>query len=216
MAGRVFATAAWPNDVAIVTVGPRKSWARTATADRCAEPLAGGGAALRTIRAIEPYGVYFVEAPFPPDNLDAYARLAECVDTRIAMGDWGCTTRFEFEEIMQRGRVDVVQPSSVRSGGIAEILTHRRDGLPARADLCPACLVPHGGRGGRSPPGGCRAQYALFRVPYRLPRFAGHLRIYWSRCLEPDADGTITVPQRPGLGFRLNEAVVRDYRVEPH
>ena len=34
--------------------------------------------------------------------------------------------------------------------------------------------------------------------------------------LVPDADGLIAVPQRPGLGFRLNEDVVREFRVEPH
>jgi L-alanine-DL-glutamate epimerase-like enolase superfamily enzyme len=34
--------------------------------------------------------------------------------------------------------------------------------------------------------------------------------------LVPDADGTIAVPQRPGLGFRLNEGVIREYRVEPY
>jgi L-alanine-DL-glutamate epimerase-like enolase superfamily enzyme len=31
-----------------------------------------------------------------------------------------------------------------------------------------------------------------------------------------EGDGTIAVPRRPGLGFRLNEDVVRDYRVEPY
>jgi hypothetical protein len=46
--------------------------------------------------------------------------MADAVDTRIAVGDWGCATRFEFDEIMARGRVDVVQPSSVRSGGMSE------------------------------------------------------------------------------------------------
>jgi L-rhamnonate dehydratase len=75
------------------------------------------------ITAIEPMRPYFIEAPLPADNLDGYARLADAVDTRIAVGDWGFATRFDFEEIMTRGRVDVVQPSSVRSGGIGEILT---------------------------------------------------------------------------------------------
>jgi L-alanine-DL-glutamate epimerase-like enolase superfamily enzyme len=41
-----------------------------------------------------------------------------------------------------------------------------------------------------------------------------------SELLEPrlalEDDGTIAVPQRPGLGFRLNEDVLRDYRVEPY
>ena len=42
--------------------------------------------------------------PPPADNLDGYARLADTVDTRIAVGDWGFSTRFEFEEIMDRGQ----------------------------------------------------------------------------------------------------------------
>jgi L-alanine-DL-glutamate epimerase-like enolase superfamily enzyme len=41
-----------------------------------------------------------------------------------------------------------------------------------------------------------------------------------SELLEPrldiDPDGTIEVPRRPGLGFRLNEDVLRRYRVDPY
>jgi L-alanine-DL-glutamate epimerase-like enolase superfamily enzyme len=64
----------------------------------------------------------FLEAPFPPDNLDAYRRFGEHVNIRIATGDWGFTTRFEYMDLMDRGGVGVVQPSTVRSGGIAEII----------------------------------------------------------------------------------------------
>jgi len=173
------------------------------------------GMALRTIRAIEPYGVYFVEAPFPPDNLDAYSRLADAVDTRIAMGDWGCATRFEFDEIMQRGRVDVVQPSSVRSGGMSEILriaeTAYRRGL-----LC----IPHAW----CHLVGVAAEVQLAAVAPNMPYFEFPIAFpgspIVSDLLEPrlelEDDGRISVPTRPGLGFHLNEAVVREYRVEPH
>jgi L-alanine-DL-glutamate epimerase-like enolase superfamily enzyme len=34
--------------------------------------------------------------------------------------------------------------------------------------------------------------------------------------LIPGPDGTIPVPDRPGLGFTLNEDVVRRFRVPPH
>ena len=33
--------------------------------------------------------------------------------------------------------------------------------------------------------------------------------------LQPDADGWIEVPKRPGLGFSLNEDLVNKYRVKP-
>jgi L-rhamnonate dehydratase len=80
------------------------------------------GTAIATSKAIEPFHVYFLEAPFPPDNLEAYRRLADAVEVRIAAGDWGFTTRFDYLDLMDRGGVDVVQPSTVRSGGISEIL----------------------------------------------------------------------------------------------
>jgi L-alanine-DL-glutamate epimerase-like enolase superfamily enzyme len=173
------------------------------------------GRALGTLRAIEPYGVFFVEAPFPADNLDAYARLADAVDTRIAVGDWGCTTRFEFEEIMARGRVDVVQPSSIRSGGIGEIL-RIAEAAYRRGLLC----IPHAW----CHTVGVAAEIHLSAVVPNMPYFEYPIAFpdspIISDLLEPrlalDADGTIAVPQRPGLGFRLNEDVVRAFRVDPH
>jgi L-rhamnonate dehydratase len=173
------------------------------------------GRALSTLRAIEPYGVFFLEAPFPADNLDAYARLADAVDTRIAMGDWGCATRFEFDEIMVRGRVDVVQPSSVRAGGMSEILRIAESAY-RRGLLC----IPHAW----CHMVGVAAEVHLAAVVPNMPYLEYPLAFpdspIISELLEPrlevEDDGTIAVPQRPGLGFRLNEDVVRDYRVEPH
>jgi L-alanine-DL-glutamate epimerase-like enolase superfamily enzyme len=173
------------------------------------------GRALSTLRAIKPYGVYFLEAPFPADNLEAYARLADAVDTRIAMGDWGCSTRFEFEEIMTRGRVDVVQPSSVRSGGMSEILRIAEIAY-RRGLLC----IPHAW----CHMVGVAAEIHLAAVVPNMPYFEFPIAFpdspIISELLEPrlelEDDGTIAVPRRPGLGFRLNEDVVREYHVEPY
>jgi L-alanine-DL-glutamate epimerase-like enolase superfamily enzyme len=172
------------------------------------------GQAVATIRAIEPCHVFFVEAPLPADNLDAYARLADTVDTRIAAGDWGFTTRFEFLDLMERGRVDVVQPSSVRSGGISEIvriaeMAYRR-GL-----LC----VPHAW----CHTIGVAAEVHLAAVLPNMPYFEYPLAFPDSPIiselldppLTPDENGFIEVPRRPGLGVELNEQVVARYRVEP-
>jgi L-alanine-DL-glutamate epimerase-like enolase superfamily enzyme len=170
------------------------------------------GRALTTLRAIEPYGVFFVEAPLPPDNLDAYARLADSVDTRIAAGDWGFATRFEFEELMQRGRVDVVQPSSVRSGGISEILTIA-EAAYRRGVLC----IPHAW----AHMVGVAAEVHMAAVVPNMPYFEYPIAFpdspVISQLLDPpltvNADGTLDVPTRPGLGVRLNEAVVQQFRV---
>ena len=173
------------------------------------------GQAISTIRAIEPYRPFFIEAALPADNLDGYARLADAVDTRIAAGDWGFATRFEFEELMTRGRVDVVQPSSVRSGGMSEIIkiaeAAYRQGL-----IC----IPHAW----CHMVGVAAEVHLAAVVTNMPYFEYPLAFPDSPIisqllappLAPDADGFIQVPQRPGLGFALNEQVVAQYRVKPH
>jgi len=173
------------------------------------------GRAVRTLRAIEPYGVYFVEAPFPPDNLDAYARLAQSVPMRIAMGDWGCATRFEFEEIMTRGHVSVVQPSSVRSGGLSEIL-RIAEAAYRRGLLC----IPHAwchmvGVAAEVHLAAVAPNMIYFEYPIAFPD-SPIISNLLEPSLEIEADGTMIVPRRPGLGFRLNEAVVREFRVEPH
>ncbi|MDE0140229.1 MAG: mandelate racemase/muconate lactonizing enzyme family protein [Caldilineaceae bacterium] len=173
------------------------------------------GQALESIRAIEEFRPFFVEAPLPADNLPGLARLADAVDTRIAVGDWGFTTRFEFEEIMEKGRVDVVQPSSVRSGGIREI-TRIAEAAYRRGLIC----VPHAW----CHMVGVAAEIHLAAVLPNMPYFEMPIAIpdspIISELLEPvievDADGLIEVPKRPGLGFALNEEVVEQFRVDPH
>jgi L-alanine-DL-glutamate epimerase-like enolase superfamily enzyme len=172
------------------------------------------GQAIATCKLIEPYNVFFLEAPFPPDNLDAYRRLSERVDIRIAAGDWGLTTRFEYIDLMERGGVGVVQPSTVRSGGLSEIMkiaemAYRRGllcithswnqmiGVAAGVHL--AAVVPN-------------MPYIEYPVAFPPSPLISDLLV---PALVPDAQGWIEVPRRPGLGFQLNEEIVKRYRVRP-
>ncbi len=75
--------------------------------------------ALWTLGQLEDCNLYFVETPIRVDDLDGYARLAEAVSTRIAMGEF-LATRWEFLDLMDRGKADVVQPDIARAGGLTE------------------------------------------------------------------------------------------------
>ncbi len=169
------------------------------------------GQAIATCKAIEPLNIYFVEAPFAADNLEAYHRLADAVDVRIAAGDWGYTTRFDYIDLMERGGVDVVQPSTVRSGGISEIMkvaeiAYRRGRLSiphcwnhvigVAAAVHIAAVVPN---------------MPYFEFPTEFPETPAVSDLLVPP-LKPNADGLIEVPRRPGLGFALNEDIVRKYR----
>jgi len=172
------------------------------------------GQAIATCKLLEPYNVFFLEAPFPPDNLEAYRRLSERMNIRIAAGDWGLTTRFEYMDLMDRGGLGVVQPSTVRSGGISEIvkiaeiayrkgllcITHSWNqmvGVAAAVHL--AAVVPN-------------MPYFEYPVAFPPSPLISDLLV---PPLAPDAQGWIEVARRPGLGFRLNDEIVNRFRVQP-
>lgn len=169
--------------------------------------------ALSSIKAIEPFNVYFVEAPLPPDSLEAYAMLADSVDTRIACGDGGFTTRFEFKELIDKGKVDVVQPSAVRTGGITEILRIASMAYE-KGKLC----IPHSYAWMIGVAAEIHLAAVVPNMPYiEMPSPHPYSPLI-SELLEPTLipkNGYIEVPKKPGLGFKLNERTVEKYRVEP-
>ena len=172
------------------------------------------GQAIATCKAIAPYNVYFLEAPLPPDNLEAYRRLAEATDIRIAAGDWGFTTRFDYIDLMEKGGIDVVQPSTVRSGGVAEI-TKIAEMAYRKGLLC----IPHSWNGMIGVAAAVHLAAVLPNMPYiEYPIAIPHSSLITDLLvpeLKPDAQGWIEVPRRPGLGFTLNEDLVKRYRVKP-
>jgi L-rhamnonate dehydratase len=173
------------------------------------------GQALRTIDAIEQFNPYFIEAPLPADNIEGYRRLAEATHVRIAVGDWGFSTRHEFADLLQRGRLDVVQPSSVRAGGMHEILNIAEDAYGFGA-LC----IPHSW----CHVVGVTAEIQLAAITPNMPYFEYPIAFPPTPLVENllvpnieiNPDGTINVPDQPGLGFELNEEVINEFRVDPY
>lgn len=93
--------------------------------------------ALERVRRLEEHGLYFVEEPVPCDDVEAHARLAERIETRIATGQ-SMTTRFEILPLLERRAVDVVQVDAARIGGITEWWR-----IAHLAEAAGATLAPH-------------------------------------------------------------------------
>jgi L-alanine-DL-glutamate epimerase-like enolase superfamily enzyme len=173
------------------------------------------GQALQTIRAIEPLRPYFIEAPLPADNIDGYARLADATDVRIAVGDWGFAGRHEFAELLRRGRVDVVQPSSVRAGGIHEILNIAEDAFRHGALCIPHAWCHTVGVAAEIHIAAVSPNTPYIEFPLAFPHSSAITGLLTPE-LDIQPDGTVVVPERPGLGFELNAEVVERFRVEPY
>jgi L-alanine-DL-glutamate epimerase-like enolase superfamily enzyme len=71
--------------------------------------------AIRRAHLFEPYRLFWLEEPLPPDDLRGYARLSAAVDTRIAAGEEECTAA-GFLSLMDIGKIDVVQIDVTRVG----------------------------------------------------------------------------------------------------
>ena len=74
---------------------------------------------LKAIRPWIDFNLFFIETPLPSDDLAGYARVASEQPIPIAAGEW-LATRFEFLDLMDRGKVKVVQPDVGRVGGLTE------------------------------------------------------------------------------------------------
>jgi len=160
-------------------------------------------------RALEEMGCRWLEEPFEPDEYEAYAQLADEVDILVAAGEEDVTL-WGFRELIDRGRVDVIQPDVTRCGGITEILR-----IAQLAGERGVAVVPHAWKSGIVKaaslhvnavlPDALFQEYCVAQTPLNTSLTRERLPI--------DRDGLVAVPSGPGLGVSLDEQVVEHYRV---
>jgi L-alanine-DL-glutamate epimerase-like enolase superfamily enzyme len=164
--------------------------------------------AIRRARQFEPFNLTWLEEPLHPDNLHGYARLVAQAPMRIAAGEEICDVK-EFEQMMDVGGIDVVQVDVTRVGGLAR---SKRIGWGS-ADRHRLC-VNHSYKTGVNIAASLHFVAALPNTHYfEYCVEAGALRQHLTKQQFPVVDGNVAVPEEPGLGVELDEAVVARYRV---
>ncbi|MCF3962343.1 L-talarate/galactarate dehydratase [Streptomyces fuscigenes] len=147
--------------------------------------------ARRMGRALEEFGLVWIEEPLDAYDAAGHAELAAALDTPVATGEMLASVA-EHRELMRLGAADVLQPDAPRIGGITPFLQ-----LAALADLDHLQLAPH------------------FAMEIHLHLAAAYPAEPWVEhfdWLEPlfeerlsIEDGRMLVPGRPGLGITLSE-----------
>jgi L-alanine-DL-glutamate epimerase-like enolase superfamily enzyme len=164
--------------------------------------------AIRVARELEQLRIFWLEEPFLPDELEAYARLADSVEIDVAAGEED-TTRWGFQDLIERGHVDVVQPDVTRCGGITEIL---RIASLAR-ERGKAC-VPHAWKSGIIKAASLHVNAVLPEAIFQEYCVAETpLNMGLTRQSFPLKDGYVEIPSEPGLGVDLDPDVLKQYRV---
>lgn len=166
--------------------------------------------ALRVLTAIEPYNLFFVETPLNIDDLGGYAFLHEHSPIRIAAGELQ-TTRFEFRQLMELGKVDVAQPDIGRVGGLTE--AKRVCDLAADYGVQ---IVPHCWKTAIGIIASIHLAAVTSHCPYIefLPPRLTESSLRRDLVLnEPMIqNGAIPLPESPGLGIQLNPDAIHKYK----
>jgi galactonate dehydratase len=164
------------------------------------------------LREIEPLNLLFAEEVCPPENIRAMQRAVRKSTTPIATGErliasYGCS------EIIDLGIVDILQPDIAHVGGISALWK-----VSAGADAAGIRIAPHACEG---PIGGIASLHVDAATPNFLAQEicglveAGERNRIWEELLGFSAmrmvDGRYPLPQKPGLGFEINEAALRKY-----
>ena len=151
----------------------------------------------------------WVEAPLPLEDLEGHARF-QGFGVPIGGGDLGLTTRHEYREMFEIGKIDIAQPDVTMVGGLTElkrlesyveklgkrIVTHGyKSNITIAANL--AFLAQHRAE---EP-----AEYSTSESPLRWELTKENFEI--------GSDGRIAVPDAPGLGVNLNPETIARYRV---
>ncbi len=160
--------------------------------------------ALWVLERVADCDVFLAEAALWHEDLASHAKLAARSPIRVGGAEFA-TTRWEAAEWIETGRVDVIQCSVMTAGGFTEM---RRI-----ADLCDrhgVIMVPMAWGSGILSMCGLHMLAALPAMPYVEYRpvtiFDTDLRRdLVSPAQPPLENGSMALPEGPGLGLTLNE-----------
>ena len=91
---------------------------------------------LRIAEQLEPYNLYWLEEPLPPDDLEGYARLRDECPIAIAGGEHEYTAK-AFEPIIREKLHAIVHPDVCWCGGMTELLKIYKLAEGTRVEVCP-------------------------------------------------------------------------------
>jgi L-alanine-DL-glutamate epimerase-like enolase superfamily enzyme len=165
--------------------------------------------ALQRARAFSEYRIFWLEEPLRPDDYEGYRKLSEGTDVRIAAGEEE-SSRQSFIELMDRGRIDIVQVDLTRCGGFTEAMKI--------AALAWDRGIPVANHGFTTYINVTAALHWLASIPNALicefvTEEETNLRESITRQKLRAKDGYLSIPEEPGLGIDLDEEMVRKFRV---
>jgi galactonate dehydratase len=163
---------------------------------------------LRFARALEPYGLYWLEEPCWPETMKDIALIQRAVATPIATGE-RLVSQHAFRELLELRAASVLQPDITHCGGLSEA---RR--IAAMAEAYRVALAPHNPQG---PVSTAASLEFGFATPSYIICESVHADVPWRQDVvregfTVDLKGRVVRPSsRPGLGIEIDEMEVKKH-----
>lgn len=166
--------------------------------------------ALAVARAIEPYGLFFLEEPLHYTDPWGYAELCRGTSTPIAGGEC-LTAAYEWRVFAEQDSFDIGQPDASFTGGLGEFMK-----VAAMMERRGRKIATHAwGAGGSL----MQNVHAGFAAPntcmLELPPAYGGLHADLIDGGLVMKNGYVLPPERPGLGIVLTDEIKRRYPFVP-
>ena len=172
----------------------------------------GLNSCIRLGKALEKFNLAWLEDMIPWQYTDLLKKITDAVDIPILTGE-DIYLKEHFVELCRNHAVDIIHPDLATSGGILET---KKIGDAAQEYGVPMAMHFAGS------PVSCMANVHCAAATENFLVLENHsVDVPWWDDLVEGIEkpiinkGFITVPEKPGLGVTLNEAVVKQHLLEP-
>jgi len=169
--------------------------------------------ATRLAEKLEPYDLAWLEDPVPPHKYGAHRRVREATSCPIMTGE-NLADPGEFKQMLDAEGMDVAAPDLHNCGGLRD--------FQRIAALCDLEGIPIAAHNIQGPVGTVASAHVAASVPNFVALEYHAFDVPWfedlvSRTGESGPiieDGSIDLPQGPGLGIEINPDVAAEYLVD--
>jgi galactonate dehydratase len=166
---------------------------------------------IKLAQALEPYNIWFLEEPAPPENARGLAQVARATSIPVATGE-RLFTKWAFREVLELGAAALLQPDLSHCGGVLEARA-----IAAMAEVYFCGFAPHN-------PLGPVNTIASAHVGMASPNFVAlEVCLYaddWTRELLSEplefVDGYLELSEQPGWGIELDVDLCRAHPYKPY
>lgn len=170
--------------------------------------------AIQQLKIWEPYDVYWLEEPVPPEDIPGYARVRARAGNTYIVGGEQHAGLLEFRALIEQGHVDIVQPNALITGGITDWLRIHAFATARGVPVSPWNLQPVHIHLATGLPNVKWIEY--FMADNALLEFQTKLIIGPVTREEVTDEGVfLTAPEQPGLGLILDREIAERSLVGP-